>query len=214
MKIKHVLICIVSCCFLLSACSGAESDAPQNITSEISAYAPHETVTYKGHDSQVIELDSFNGDFWVLHVVGNRNESYFGIWGYDKNNKETELFVNTTDFYDGTTVDMAQATTTLKVESSDNWTIEQISIGNLHSIEKGDQIDGRGDSVFFVYSYGDTATISGNAEKSYFGVIAYGTDKNDLWVNTTDQCKKTVKITNDVYLLSILSEGNWRIKFD
>lgn len=212
MKKRLSILLVTILCLSLIACGSNTAPAPAPKSEK--PYIPHETVTYKGFNSQTIELDSFDEDFWVLHVVGNRNESYFGIWGYDENNRETKLFVNTTDFYDGTTVDMAQATKTLKVESSDNWTIEQISIGNLHSIKKGDQIDGRGDAVYFVYSYGDTVTISGNDEKSYFGVIAYGADKDDLWVNTTDQCKKTVKITNDVYLLSILSEGKWRIKLN
>lgn len=208
---KNTLLCaIVAAMLLLSACSSAETEQPE-VQKE---YVPYETVTYKGHDNQIIEIEPWKDDTWVLHVTGNRNEGFFCVTGYDKSNKQTELFVNTTKYYDGYTIDLSQNTVYLDIESSDNWTVELVSISKMHSMEKGEQLDGNGDAVLFIYSYGDTVSIYGNAEKAYFGVVAYGSDRNDLWVNTTDQCQETVRIKNDVCIVSVFAEGKWRIKLN
>ena len=163
----------------------------------------------------VIEVEiASSDDIYVLHVVGNANGNHFAVRGYDASGNSTELFVNTINPYDGYTFDPSCSTSLLEISSTGDWTIELISIYNMQTISTGQTISGTGDSIMMVENYGTTATISGNQGANHFAVKTYGTQSNELLVNTVDPYSGTVMLNGDPVILQVNSEGEWEITFN
>ena len=174
-----------------------------------------ETIVYTGTGDSVIEVGiASSDDIYVLHVTGNAADSHFAVKGYDSTGSTTELFVNTTDPYDGYTFDPSFSTSILEITATGEWTIELISILNMQTISSGQTINGTGDSVMLVGEYGLTATISGNQGASHFAVKTYGTESNDLLVNTTDPYDGMVVLSGDPVILQVNAKGEWTITFN
>lgn len=201
--------------YLLKICDGEvtyDALTDENATLTIQKAIP-DPVTYTGSGDDVITLDPFDGVF-VFHISGNQSKRHFSVKGYDINGNSTGLFVNTTSTYDGITVDPSQETTMLEVSATGNWTVEVQSILSMSSISSGETLSGSGDSVVLVSSYGNTASISGNAEGHHFSVKTYGNERDKLLVNTTDAYSGTVMLTGDPFILEIDADGAWSITFD
>ena len=175
-------------------------------------YIP-DPVVYTGSGDDVIEVTPPDG-IWVLHAIGNSSGSHFAIKGYDANGEYQELFVNTLDPYDGTTVAPLSDIAMLEITARGDWTIELMSILEMPIVNGGETITGTGDSVFLVRQPGTTATISGNTDSVHFAVWSYGADTIELLVNTTDEYSGTVMLKGDPVFLSVTAVGDWEVKLN
>ena len=171
-----------------------------------------EPVIYTGNGDDVIDVTPPDG-VWVLHVIGNNEKRHFAVKGYDSAGNSTELFVNTTDPYNGTTLDPSFSTATLEISATGEWTIEFLPATTLRTISEGETVTGSGDTVLLVNSYGSSATITGNTAGRHFAVKSYGNSANNLMVNTTDPYEGKVMIKGEPILLEINSIGEWSISF-
>lgn len=171
-----------------------------------------EPVIYTGKGDDVIDVTPPDG-VWVLHAIGNKEERHFAVKGYDSAGNPTELFVNTTDPYDGTTLDPSLSTATLEINATGEWTIEFLPAVTLQTISKGETVTGSGDTVLLVVSYGSSATITGNTDERHFAVKSYGNSRNNLMVNTTDPYEGKVMIKGEPIFLEINAVGEWSITF-
>lgn len=175
-------------------------------------YIP-DPVVYTGSGDDVIEVTPPEG-IWVLRATGNASGRYFAIKGYNSLGEQTELFVNTTEPYSGTTVAPLADVAMLEITAHGDWTIELVSALEMPIVSGGESISGTGDSVFLVHNPGSTATISGNSDSRYFAVISYGTDSIDLMVNTTDEYSGTVMLKGTPVFIAVTAVGDWEIKLN
>lgn len=196
---------------------GEYSKSSDTITSNTSdqqtnSLQTFEPIIYSGNGDSVVNIDVPN-DLWVLYVKGNDDSKHFAVKGYDSNDSYTELFVNTTDPYEGITFDPDQETVQLEINASGDWYIEIRSVYSCDIITSSDTYYSSGDSVFLLNYDAKTAAISGNNGKKHFAVKSYG-DYSDLMVNTTDPYSGVVKLKYDPVLFVVSAEGSWNIKFE
>lgn len=175
-------------------------------------YIP-DPVVYTGSGDDVIEVTPPEG-IWVLRATGNASGRYFAIKGYNSLGEQTELFVNTTEPYSGTTVAPLADVAMLEITAHGDWTIELVSALEMQIVSGGESISGTGDSVFLVHNPGSTATISGNSDSRYFAVISYGTDSIDMMVNTTDEYSGTVMLNGTPVFIAVTAVGDWEVKLN
>lgn len=166
-----------------------------------------------GQGDRVLAV-AFPDILWTLHVAGNSGEHHFAVKGYDPAFDSTELFVNTSEYYDGVTLDASQSTAYLAVTSESDWTIEIVEARNLTEANQGDTITGNGDMVIMTDTVGSTATISGNSGANHFAVKSYSYTNSDLLVNTTDPYEGKVMLEFDPTLMVVTAEGDWSITFN
>lgn len=172
-----------------------------------------EAVVYSGSGDDVLEIEHPDG-VYVFYIKGNDVSRHFSVKGYDENGNSVDLFVNTTDPYEGVTIDPNQITTMLEINSDGEWYIEVRSIWTCDIVSEAGLYEGMGDSVFlFDYNNCKTADITGNSESRHFAVKSYG-DSNNLMVNTTDPYEGTVLIKYNPYIFVVDSEGSWTINFN
>lgn len=239
MKKLLALLLAMMLALSLAACgdtANAESNNPQNSESVTAseAPAPSETaettpeptpeptltplvvpdpVVYTGSGDDVISIEPPDG-LWVLTISGNSEGRHFAVKGYDDNLNSTELFVNTTDPYSGTTIDPSFSTTTLEISAKGSWTVAVRSIYEMSIVSGGETYTGTGDSVFLVSGVNTTATIEGNSGGRHFAVHSYGTESNELLVNTTDPYSGKVLLRGNPVVISVDAEGDWSITLD
>ncbi|MDL2248856.1 copper amine oxidase N-terminal domain-containing protein, partial [Tyzzerella sp. OttesenSCG-928-J15] len=79
--------------------------------------------TYHGSGDDVIKIEHPD-DISVLYITGNGEDQHFAVKGYNDDNKFTDLYVNTTDPYEGITLDFESETSTLEISATGAWTIE------------------------------------------------------------------------------------------
>ena len=139
---------------------------------------------------------------------------YFCIEGYDDNDKTTELFVNTTEPYSGTTIDGNFATTQLEITAEGDWRIEIRPLIGCDTITVGEPYKSSGDAVLIVSGEAKTADIYGNARAAYFGVHAIGAGSADLLVNTTEEYSGTVKCKNNPQFIVVTASDEWGIRLN
>lgn len=171
-------------------------------------------IVLTGSGDSIVDIDRPN-EMAMVHISGNAEGSYFGVTSYDAAGNQIELLVNTTDPYEGTKpfdFDDGDHTTRFEVQASGNWTIEILPLSAIAHIEAPGQFSGSGDDLFaIVAGTPDTATISGNAGGSYFGVFAYG-DRQQLLVNTTDPYEGTVILDSDTIIIAVQAVGDWTVE--
>lgn len=191
------------------------ADIPDENKELYTIYTDFKTQIYTGTGDDVINIDTpSDGTLWVLYVKGNADGRYFGVTGYTEQRKYTQLFVNTTEPYEGTLIDVTQDTLRLEIEASCDWQIEVRSIMSCPVVRKGDAYAGSGDQVLMIKDSPDTADISGNPGENYFGVHAYGAYVYDLLVNTTKQYNGTVLLDPDINCITVSAVGDWTIKLN
>lgn len=190
--------------------AASTADSSDSSTSEEQPMVIPEPIVYTGAGDDVISIEPLEG-IWVLTITGNSGAHHFAVKGYDDASNYTELFVNTTEPYVGTTLDPSLSTTMLEITASGDWTIELRSVYEMETISAGQSISGTGDTVMLVSSPGKTATISGNADSHHFAVKSYGFTADDLMVNTTDPYEGKVMLKGDPFLITVDSEGDWTI---
>lgn len=169
-----------------------------------------ETVVYSGTGDSVLEIAPFDG-VYVFHIKGNSESRHFAVTAYDSNGNYLDLLVNTTDAYDGITLDPTQTTSVLEISATGDWTVELVSAYNIETMSSGETLNGSGDSVFMALDEMKIATISGNAAGRHFAVQALGVSSTDLLVNTTDPYDGTVMVKNAPIFIVVNAEGDWSI---
>lgn len=168
---------------------------------------------YEGTGDSVIKIESPDEGPVVLYVKGNSEGRHFAVKGYDENDNQTELFVNTTDAYEGITLDPSGTTTVLEIKAQGSWVVEARSYRSMRTIESPGSIEGSGDEVLLVEGDTTLATISGNKEGRHFAVKGYN-PRADLLVNTTDVYEGTTKMSKDTFLLEVIAGGDWSIEIE
>lgn len=187
-----------------------EDEEIQNEEIEEEEYIADETSVYEGSGDSVLELDQRNHS-WVLYVKGNAASRYFSVKGYDENGNDTETFINTTDPYEGITIDKSQTTSMLEISSNGDWYIEQKDISLSDEIIDNQTYNGNGDQVLLYRGNGKIADISGNKESRYFSVKTYGQSGDNTMVNTTDVYQGQTMLKYDPFLFVVTSVGEWNI---
>lgn len=172
-----------------------------------------QSEVYTGSGDSVIEITPLSG-VYVFKINGNAGSDYFGVTGYDASGNVVDLFVNTTTPYSGTVIDTSMSAVTLEIQATGDWSVELASIYTVPMIDQGETVTGAGDGVIYVTSYGSTATITGNENGAYFGVVSYGSSGNSLLVNEAEPYSGTVMLSGDPMILAITAEGDWSITMD
>ena len=180
------------------------------------------TVTvqeYIGQGDGVIELPK--DAVGVLHIVGNSTSSYFGVEAFDAKNNQVDLFVNTTDPYDGRVPlnVLGDGIARLQVTASGEWKITYLPLAAYDHVSKEAGIVplfGKGDDVWFFKSPLKPVilTITGNKSSGYFAVKLYGLEGSDLAVNTTDPYDGVYLYSaslGDLILIVITAEDDWTV---
>lgn len=191
------------------------AEPTQAVTPEPTVAPITEPNIYDGNGDSVIDIsapDGNNGAF-VLYVKGNSESSHFAVKGYDSNNNPTELFVNTTDPYEGQTIDPALKTVQLEISAKGPWHIESRSLLSCRQLSPSSPVEGSGDEILLVSGGASIAHISGNTSERHFAVKAYGSS-GSLLVNTTDPYDGTTKIDPDATILEVTATGEWSINLE
>lgn len=196
-----------------SGTTSADAIFTDEFREALSVFTPFDPIEYTGTGDSVIFLDGIPGG-WVLYAEGNADGRYFCIKGYDDNDKTTELFVNTTEPYRGTTIDGNFATTQLEITSTGDWRIEIRPLIGCDTITVGEPYKSTGDAVLIVSGDAKTADIYGNAREAYFGVHAIGAGSADLLVNTTEAYSGTVKCKNNPQFIVVTASDEWGIRLN
>lgn len=179
----------------------------------LSLFMPFDPIEYTGTGDSVIFLDDIPSG-WVLYAEGNAADRYFCIRGYDDKDRSTELFVNTTEPYSGTTIDGNFATTQLEITATGDWRIEIRPLIGCDTITVGEPYKSSGDAVLIVSGDAKTADIYGNAREAYFGIHAIGTGSADLLVNTTEEYSGTVNCKNNPQFIVVSASDEWGIRLN
>ena len=169
-----------------------------------------DAIVYDGSGDSVLKIDHPDG-VYIFYVKGNSESKHFAVKGYDSKGNRTELFVNTTEPYEGVTIDPDQETVSLEISSKGNWHIEVRSIWTCDVItEAGIPYKGTGDSIVLIDTAATMATIEGNAAEKHFAMKSYG-DRKNLMVNTTDAYSGTVMLKYNPSILEVNAVGGWSI---
>ena len=167
-----------------------------------------------GTGDKIIDLPKH--DTGIVHITGNKGNGYFGVKTFDKNNKQIDSIVSTTDPYDGYRLFdnyWNPEATRLQVSAFGTWTIDILAISAIRHETIPGKIIGNGDDLVYVSGgIPDIATVSGNANSHYFGVIGHrGDATHDSLVSVTDPYKGEVMLNTDTVILEILAYGPWEI---
>ncbi len=170
---------------------------------------------YSGSGDAVIDFSRPAGPA-IVHVTGNAESGYFGITSYGADGSYIDLLVNTADPYDGIRpLDFeGQHATRFQVQAPGAWTIEILPLSSAHTLWVPGSYSGANDDVIVLAGVTpDKATISGNGNAVYFGMIGYTASGayGDLLVNTTDPYQGTVIVERGITLIEVMAEGGWTI---
>jgi len=176
---------------------------------------------YEGAGDDFIEIEK-PAEINIMHIVGNRADSFFAVQGYDAEGNLTDLFVNTTSPYEGAVAldfDDDKDTTHLEIEaaSGDEWSIYVLPIeATEYWVEVPGEITGENDSIVIILGSPTMANIEGNEADSFFAIIGWLEQDgwlvgSDLLVNTTDPYEGTVRMESNTMILQIEAVGAWTI---
>lgn len=170
-------------------------------------------IVYTGSGDDVIKIEKPEDELLLLYIKGNSSSRHFAVLGYDGNNNRTNLYVNTTDPYEGITLDPDGTTSMLEISATGSWTIEARSVRSARVIEAPGKISGVGDEVILVIGTASTASFKGNPSARHFAVRGYNPSP-DLLVNTTDIYEGTVLVRKGTYILEIIAVGAWELDLE
>ncbi len=173
-------------------------------------------MVFSGNGPDIVDVRAIGSTPALLYVKGNSSRRHFAVTGYDANQGRTDLFVNTTDPYEGIVpLNFSDYETTafLEVTATGSWTIEIRSLRTARVGRSGEVISGKGDEVIITPSHPVFAEITGNSSKRYFGVKAYG-KTSKLLVNTTDQYSGKSILPQETIVVVVTAAGDWQIRFD
>lgn len=191
-------------------------DAPED-TEEDEFIVP-EPIVYSGSGDDVVDIE-IPEDFgeYVFQINGNEDARHFSVISYDSQGEYSELLVNTSDPYEGITMDASQDVARLEVKATGEWSISVTSLYSMPMVGLDEVHSGTGDAVFLnAGGAGDgTAHISGNEESRHFAVTAYVLDgdnfERELWVNTTEAYEGTVMTGGTPIIIVVDASDTWEI---
>ena len=130
-----------------------------------------------------------------------------------------DFLVNTLDPYIGVVpIDLADFGTTayLEIEAEGPWFIEIFPILAIPHLHTGEFFSESGDALLLIHGAGTMLTVTGNASRRHFSVIAYDSygDYNGLLINTTDQYNNRVQLPADTFILQVSAVGPWSLRMD
>ncbi|HIS51503.1 MAG TPA: zinc ribbon domain-containing protein [Candidatus Onthomonas avicola] len=177
-----------------------------------------EPIVFSGSGDDIVDLD-IPEDFgeYVFQISGNEEARHFSVISYNSQGEYSELLVNTSDPYEGVTVDASQDVARLEVKATGEWSITVTSLYSMPIVELDEVHGGTGDAVFLnAGGAGDgTAHISGNEESRHFAVTAYVLDGDvfdrELWVNTTEPYEGTVMTGGTPIIIVVDASDAWEI---
>ncbi|MCR5137453.1 MAG: hypothetical protein K6C12_10270 [Oscillospiraceae bacterium] len=203
---KRVLSIIIALASVLTF--GVSASADLNYPDEVP-----QAFIYDGTGDSVVKIEHPEG-VYVLYIKGNSESKHFAVKGYDPEGNRTELFVNTTEPYEGVTFDPKQETVSLEISSKGNWHIEIRSVWTCDVIKATNaEYSGTGDSIVLIDTEATMAAIKGNNAEKHFAMKSYG-DRKNLMVNTTDAYSGTVMVKYSPYLLEVNAVGPWSITLE
>lgn len=191
-----------------SSVSSAPVQEPEPAPVE-ETFIPPDPITYTGSGDDYFDISPFDS-LYYFRITGNTEARHFSVTGYDASGNYTELFANTTDYYDGYVLDPEQDTRTLEVDAEGPWTIEIVSLYTAPVLPVGETYSGIDDAVLLLPSDCRSAIINGNTMSRYFSVITYGSGF-DLLVNTVDPYSGTVRIDPGATVMTVHAVGGWSI---
>ena len=192
--------------------SGSQSE-PEVVSEAPKPEPIPDPIVYSGVGDDVIRIEMPEEGPVMLYIKGNSQNRHFAVVGFDANDNRTNLFVNTTDPYEGITLDPSGTTAILEIKSVGSWTIESRSVRSARVIKTPGSIKGTGDEVVLIEGVCSLATVRGNPSGRHFAVLGYNPGLN-LMVNTTDVYDGKVKVARDTFLLEITAEGKWEISLE
>lgn len=177
-----------------------------------------EPIVFSGSGDDIVDLD-IPDDFgdYVFQICGNESAEHFSVISYNSQGEYSELLVNTSDPYEGVTMDASQDVARLEVKATGEWSISVTSLYSMPMVGLDEVHGGTGDAVFLnAGGAGDgTAHISGNEESRHFAVTAYVLDGDvfdrELWVNTTEAYEGTVMTGGTPIIIVVDASDAWEI---
>lgn len=177
-----------------------------------------EPIVFSGSGDDIVDLD-IPEDFgeYVFQISGNEEARHFSVISYNSQGEYSELLVNTSDPYEGVTVDASQDVARLEVRATGEWSIIVTSLYSMPMVGLNEVHSGIGDAVFLnAGGAGDgTAHINGNTEERHFSVTAYVLDgdnfERELWVNTTEAYEGTVMTGGTPIIIVVDASDAWEI---
>lgn len=169
--------------------------------------------SYSGSGDDVISIVTPEYDPFLLDISGNEQGHYFSVTGYNSSGDLTELFVNSTELYDGVLLDPSGETVELEVSADGSWKIEVQSLNYAETVDIPGEITGTNDDVFLLAGIPSTAHITGNAEEHYFGVKSYTAEGilTDILVNEVSVYEGRVQVPKDTEVMVVKASGDWTI---
>lgn len=189
--------------------------ATETPTPDPTAEPVTEPNVYSGSGDSVIDVEApaGNNGLCVYYITGNAGAKHFAVKGYDAEGDRTDLFVNTTDPYEGMTADLSLKTVQMEISAQGDWNIEVRSMLTCRRVNLSEPLEGSGDEILIVEGSPSTATISGNEAAKHFAVKAHGSRSN-LLVNTTDPYEGTTKVKSDALVIEVKAQGAWQITLE
>ena len=164
----------------------------------------------------------------VMKIIGNSSGSHFAVAGYDADGNQTDLFVNTTSYYDGLValdfdyLRSGQDTTHLEVNASGDWNVGVFPIGAADWVDVPGEISGEGDNVIILdrsENNPSLARITGNQNSNHFAVVGWHEESGwpsraDLLINTTQSYEGTVRLDPATMILEVTAADDWVISVE
>jgi len=173
---------------------------------------------YEGTGDDYIRIEKPD-DLGIMRIEGNSQGRHFSVLGYYDDGSRGNLFVNTTEAYEGIVpLDFRDNENTefLEIKAVGSWMIEILPLGAArHWLDVPGTISGNGDDIVIVEPEAEPfrATISGNEKGRHFSVQGWG-NRRELLVNTTEKYQGTVRIDPSTIVLQITAVGNWTVEIE
>lgn len=173
-----------------------------------------QSTIIEGTGNSSFRIEPLSG--WMLYIKGNSEGARFTVEGLDSNRKRTELFVDTSEPFEGFGFDFKQKTRIIKVKATGTWQIEMRSVYTADILSLNTAYHGTGCRLLMLPALVNEAEIEGNEKQVYFGVRsftkkAFAFEEIELLVNECDKFAGTVKVEKNPRLLFVEAEGDWTI---
>ncbi len=217
---RHILLAIIL--IILTACSGSPTiivlsvnptPTPSPSTPTPASLPPQEILT--GSGDSVININKWPGPA-LIHLTGNSTSGFFSVTRFDADNNQLSApLVFTTEPYEGfrlLDLDPDDHTARFEIKAEGDWQIEIFPLSTARTLIIPGSIEGSNDDVISLTGgTPDVATITGNAEESFFSIIPHGGLFSIPLVFTTEPYIGQVIIDSEIILLEIQARGDWTI---
>jgi len=188
-------------------------------TTQPTATALPEPLVLSGSGDSIADLEWPYG-LAIAEITGNSAKRHFSIVTLGDNNDYLDLIANTSDVYNGVSlVNFPDAVLRrFEISATGDWTITVKPAAAAPLADVPGTFEGASTAVISLPSSGcDTATVTGNYDKSHFSIVAFSTDGDylDLLINTSDPYSGTVLCPLDAayFQVDASSKNLWTIEF-